>query len=233
VSLAADGADAIDLGAAASNPDARAVPPDEERRRLAPVIAHLKRLGIRVSVDSFQAETQRWALAEGVDFVNDTRGFPDPALYHDLAAGSSRLVVMHSVQTTGRASRTAGDASAIVERVLAFFGHRLAALEAAGVARDRCILDPGMGYFVGAGPESSIAVLRAIGRLEAEFGLPVLVSVSRKSFLGTITGRAVAERGPATLAAELFAVRQGAGWLRTHDVRALRDALAVERALGG
>jgi dihydropteroate synthase type 2 len=90
-----------------------------------------------------------------------------------------------------------------------------------------------MGYFLGAGPGSSVAVLQALGRLEGEFGLPVLVSVSRKSFLGTITGRAVAERGPATIAAELFAVRRGAAWLRTHDVRALRDALAVERALGG
>lgn len=231
--LVRDGADAIDLGAAASNPDAKPVTPAEEQRRLAPVVAHLKRHAIPVSVDTFAPDTQRWALAQDVEFVNDTRGFPDSSLYPHLVAGRSRLVVMHAVHTSGKADRTAGDARTIYDKIVAFFDARLAALDGAGIVAERCILDPGMGFFLGAGTEPSLAVLRRLGELRRRFGRPVLVSVSRKSFLGTITGRAVDARGPATLAAELWAARQGIDWIRTHDVAALRDALAVVRALEG
>lgn len=232
MALAADGADAIDLGGAASNPGAAPVEPEVEQRRLAPVVAHLRRHGVAVSVDSFHPATQRWALAEGVAFVNDTRGFPDPSIYAALAASAVRLVVMHAVQPTGKADRTTlADPATIYDRVEAFFAARLAALESAGIARERCIVDPGMGLFLG-GTAPSIAILRRLGDLRRRFGLPVLVSVSRKSILRDLTGRAAGERGPSTLAAELFAARQGVDWLRTHDVRALRDALAVTAALG-
>jgi dihydropteroate synthase type 2 len=115
--------------------------------------------------------------------------------------------------------------------VLGFFDSRVAALERAGVARERLILDPGMGFFLGGNCEPSLVVLRSLGSLRARFGLPLLVSVSRKSFLGTLTGRAVPERGAATLAAELFAAAQGVDFIRTHDVRALADALRVRSAL--
>jgi dihydropteroate synthase type 2 len=232
LALVRDGADAVDLGAAASNPDAAAVSAADEQRRLAPVVAALKRHGVSVSVDSFEPATQRWALAEGVDFLNDTRGFPDSSIYPHLAASPSRLVVMHAVQTCGKADRTVGDASTIYDRVVELFTARLAALEAAGVARARCILDPGMGLFLG-GTAPSLVVLRRLGELGRRFDLPILVSVSRKGFLGAISGRRVDARGPATLAAELFAAEQGVGWIRTHDVRALRDALAVVGAIEG
>jgi dihydropteroate synthase type 2 len=90
-----------------------------------------------------------------------------------------------------------------------------------------------MGFFLGSNPEASIAVLRRLNGLKAAFGLPVLVSVSRKSFLRAIVGRAPAESGPASLAAELFAVRRGADYIRTHDPGALKDALAVLGLLDG
>lgn len=231
--LVRDGADAIDLGAAASNPDAAPVSADEEIRRLGPVVDALERDGVPVSIDSFQPAVQAWALSRRVAFLNDTRGFPEESLYPRLAAGRSRLVVMHAVQQKGRADRADGDATIIFDRVLAFFRRRLADLEAGGVPRARCILDPGMGFFLGAGIAPSLAVLRKLGELRAAFELPVLVSVSRKSFLGALTGRTADERGAATLAAELYAVRQGVDWIRTHDVRALRDALVVAEALEG
>ena len=99
-----------------------------------------------------------------------------------------------------------------------FFGERLAALERGGIARERLILDPGMGLFLSTRPEASLRVLAGLGRLKREFGLPVLVSVSRKSFLRAITGRpAASEAGPATLAAELYAAAAGADFIRTHD----------------
>jgi len=233
IALVRDGADAIDVGAAASNPAAKPVDPEEEIRRLDPVVAALVQAGIAVSVDSFQPAVQRWALTRHVEFLNDTLGFPDPSMYHQFASCRSRLIVMHAIQDTGRADRTPGDAATIVDRVVAFFTQRLAALEAGGVARTRCILDPGMGLFLGTGAEPSIAVLRALRELRRRFGLPVLVGISRKSVVGILSGRRVDERGPATLAAELYAARQGVDWIRTHDVRALRDALVVQRGLEG
>jgi dihydropteroate synthase type 2 len=232
-SLVHDGADAIDLGAAASNPDAAPVSVDEEIRRLEPVVDALARDAIPVSIDSFQPAVQAWALTRRVAFLNDTRGFAEASLYPRLAAGPSRLVVMHAVQQNGRAERTRSDATTIYDRVVAFFRRRLAELEAGGVPRTRCVLDPGMGFFLGAGVAPSLAVLRRLRELRAAFELPVLVSVSRKSFLGALTGRAADDRGAATLAAELYAVGQGVDWIRTHDVRALRDALVVAEALEG
>jgi dihydropteroate synthase type 2 len=230
--LAAEGADVVDLGAAASNIAAKPVPPDEEIRRLAPVIAALQADGAAISVDSFAAETQRFALRAGVDFLNDIQGFPDPVLYPELAVASCRLVVMHAVQGRGRAQRVAVSAAEIWPRIEAFFAARIAALEAAGIARARLVLDPGMGFFLGSEATASLAVLADIDRLKRRFGLPVLVSVSRKSFLAALTGRASArELCAATLAAELYAAANGVDYVRTHDPRALRDGLCVAAAL--
>jgi dihydropteroate synthase type 2 len=226
-----DGADVIDLGAASSHPDAKQVSPEEEVRRLGPVVDRLMGKGIPISVDSFRAETQLWALERGVAFLNDIQGFPDPAIYPELARASARLVVMHSIQRRGGATRVRGDPRTIFDRVVRFFGERLEALERAGISRDRLVIDPGMGFFLGADPEPSLVVLRRIGELRERFGAPVLISVSRKSVLASLTGRATEELLPATLAAELHAAAEGVDYIRTHDVRALRDALTVARAL--
>ena len=112
-----------------------------------------------------------------------------------------------------------------------FFAGRLDALQAAGITRDRLIIDPGLGYFPGSTPEPSLAALTGIGELKARFGVPVLVSPSRKSSLRALTGCSLANAGPASLAAELFAASHGAGYIRTHDISALRDALTVLTAL--
>lgn len=230
--LAADGADVVDIGAASSNVAAKPVAPDEEIRRLAPVVAALKETGIATSIDSFALETQRFALATGVDFLNDIEGFPDPALYPALAASDCRLVVMHAVHGRGRAQPIDVPPSEIWPRIATFFASRVTALEAAGVARQRLILDPGMGFFLGSDAAASLRVLAGLDRLKREFALPMLVSVSRKSFLGAVTGRRdPAERGAATLAAELHAAAKGVDFIRTHDPGALRDALLVTAAL--
>jgi len=172
---------------------------------------------------------QRFAIARGVAFLNDIQGFPDASLYRELAASPCRLVVMHAVQGRGRAQRLELSPDAVWQRVRGFFA---ATLASAGIARERLILDPGMGFFLSSRPEASLRVLARIGRLKQEFALPVLVSVSRKSFLRAITGRAAtAEAGAATLAAELFAAAAGADYIRTHDPGALRDALRVTAAL--
>jgi dihydropteroate synthase type 2 len=226
-------ADIVDIGAVSSNPDAAGVAPETEIARLESVVPTLRREKIVLSIDTYALEVQRWALAQNVEYLNDIHGFPDEALYPELAASSARLIVMHSVQEQGRAVRMDVAPSHILDRIRRFFDVRLAALTKAGIARERLVLDPGMGFFLGTDPETSFVVLRTLPVLKSEFGLPLLVSVSRKSFLRKITGRPPAEAGPASLTAELFAALNGADFIRTHDPKALRDALAVWPVLSG
>jgi dihydropteroate synthase type 2 len=231
-SLVAGGADIVELGAAASNVAANPVPATEEIRRLDPVIAALAGGGAPLAIDTYQTETQRYALGQDVDYLNDIQGFSDPAIYPDLAAARCRLVVMHAAQGAGRAQRLDLAADEVWRRIEAFFSERIARLERAGIARARLILDPGMGFFLSSRPAASLRVLTQLDRLKRGFGLPVMVSVSRKSFLAALTGRATpGELGPASLAAELYAAAHGADFIRTHDAAALRDALVVAAAL--
>ena len=228
--LRSAGADIIELGPAASHPSAARVSAAEERRRLAPVIRWLTAAGVPVSVDSLLPDTHRFAVASGAAYLNDIQGFPDPGRYRELAAAGCRLIVMHSVQRSGPATKVPTSPEEAWARIERFFTGRLAALERAGVAADRLIIDPGLGYFLSSNPEASLVALAGIRHLRARYGLPVLVSPSRKSFLRALTGRGVARTGPATLAAELFAAWQGADYIRTHDVAALHDALTVLNA---
>lgn len=229
--LMANGSDVLDVGAASSNPRSAGVPAEIEIARLEPVVEEIKAEGYRISVDTFSPTVQRWALRKGVDYVNDIAGFPDPALYPQLALSDSQLVVMHSVQGGPATERIHVSAQDIFGRIARFFENRLSALEQAGIPRRRLILDPGMGVFLGTDPEASFATLRRVGELKKLFDLPVLISVSRKSFLRGFLGRKPEDAGPASLAAELFAVRQGADFIRTHDPAALKDALAITARL--
>lgn len=224
-------ADAIDLGAASSNPKSRQVPPEVEIARLAPVVAALKADGLKLSIDSFAPQVQRWAMAEDADYINDIQGFPFPELHPELAASRATLIVMHSIQGLGPATTERVEPGELYGRIARFFEQRVGALVKAGVARERIVLDPGMGLFLGSHRDASFTILRRIADLKRDFGLPVLVSVSRKSFLRRLVGREVAEIAPATLAAELYAVRQGADCIRTHDPKALKDLLLVLETL--
>ncbi|MEU9347652.1 dihydropteroate synthase [Streptomyces sp. NPDC048278] len=229
--LRSEGADVIELGPAASHPGAEQVTEAEEIGRLADVLDQLVAEGVPVSVDSYRPATQLFAAARGAAYLNDIQGFDDPDRYAALAGTGCRLVVMHSVQRHGPATEVRTDAGEVCRGIEEFFAGRLAALEAAGVGRDRLVIDPGLGYFLGSGPEPSLRTLAGLEQLKARFDLPVLISPSRKSFLRTLTGSTVSGIGPATLAAELYAARSGADYIRTHDVAALRDALTVFEAL--
>jgi dihydropteroate synthase len=228
--LASEGTDVIDLGAVASNPDAGGIPAAEEIRRLAPVVARLHECGVKVSIDTFSSETQAWALTQDVAWLNDIQGFGDLVLYPALAKARCKLVVMHNV-VRGKAQRVETDPRTIFDRLFSFFDQRIGALVDAGVARGRIVLDPGMGFFLGSDPNVSLEVLRRLPELKARYDLPVFVSVSRKSFLRKLAGVDVASAGPVTLAAELFAAANGADFIRTHDVAALKQALSVWKAL--
>ena len=230
--MAQDGADIIDIGAASSHPDAQAVEADVEIARLAAILPALREHGLSLSIDSFSPAVQRWALAQNIDYLNDIHGFPASELYPELAASPARLIVMHAVQARGVAVRTDVPAGEIWDRITAFFDSRIAALEKAGVARDRLILDPGMGQFLGTDAENSLIVLRRLPELRARYDLPLLVSVSRKGFLRKLVNRPVQESGAASLAAEIFAAGQGADYIRTHAPGALADGLKLLKSLG-
>jgi dihydropteroate synthase len=225
------GADVIDLGAIASNPDAARVSIETETERLAPVISHLHARGALVSVDTFRPEVQVYALSRGVAFLNDIHGFPHATVYPALAQSSCRLIAMHSLHGPNHVTRADIPVPDVVDTIIRFFEARLAALERAGIARQRVIVDPGMGFFLGANPYASFAALAGIDRIKRVLNLPLLVSVSRKSFLRNVTGQSDAARtGPATLAAEIYAALRGADFIRTHDVAALAGAMKVLRA---
>ena len=230
--LLADGAHVLDVGPASSHPDAGDVSPETEIARLEAVWPMLKKLGASISIDSFQPQTQRWAMAHGADWLNDINGFAEPSLYDELADYDGRLVVMHAIQAKGIATRAAAPEGDIWQHILRFFEARLTAFEKAGIARDKLVLDPGMGFFLGNKPETSLAVLAGLARLKQAFDLPVLVCVSRKSFLRALTGVSVSESGPISLAAELQAVAQGVDYIRTHDAQQLSHALKLQHALG-
>jgi dihydropteroate synthase type 2 len=229
--LRAEGADVIELGPAASHPGSAPVSAAEEQRRLAPILGRLAAEGIPVSVDSSRPGTLRFAISAGAACLNDIHGFGDPDLYPALAASQCQLIVMHAVQQDGAATRVVTDPAAVWDGTLRFFTRRLAALQAAGVGRDRLVIDPGLGYFLGSTPGPSLAALAGIRELKDTFGLPILVSPSRKSFLRALTGRDVTRSGAATLAAEIFAAWQGADYIRTHDVAAARDAFTLLAAI--
>ena len=228
--LMADCADVIDLGPASSNPDAAPVSAATEIARIAPVLDALMSEGVPLSLDSYQSETQKYALSRGVAFLNDIRGFPDASVYPALAASNAKLIVMHSVQN-GQADRRDAPQGDILDHITRFFEARIAALTLAGIARERIILDPGMGFFLGSTPAPSLAVLARFNELKDRFALPVFISVSRKSFLRKLTGRGANEAGAATLAAEIAIALAGVDFIRTHEPAPLRDGLKVLSAL--
>ena len=230
--LTAAGADVIELGPASSNPDAAPVPADTQIARIAPVLDGLAGQAPSISIDATDPEVIRYSLAAGASMLNDVRGFPNERLYPELAESDASLVVMHSLLGRDRATRGAATVGEVLDSIDRFFDQRLATLVRAGVSEERLIVDPGMGFFLASDPRPSIAVLQRIPELRARFGRPVFVSVSRKSFLRAVSGSHVDAIAPATLAAELYAARAGADYIRTHDVVALRDGIAVERALG-
>lgn len=233
--LLADGADWVDIGAESTHPDAEDVPAEVEIERLEPVVQVLKATGARVSVDTYKPAVIERMLALGVDMINDVTALRDPAAREVLRGSDVPVVLMHSTATTARAERGDVAPDVVVGRVVAFFHARLAALATGGIHPQRLILDPGMGFFLGRDPRVSTTMLRHLNEL-AVIGRPVCVSTSRKSFIGALLAdedspRVVDERGAGTLATELWAYTRGVQYVRTHDVRALRDAVRLWEAI--
>jgi dihydropteroate synthase type 2 len=234
--LLAEGADWLDLGAESSNPAGQGVPVATQIERLRPVLQHFVAHGAQVAIDTHRPEVMRAALDLGAGMINDITALADPAavaLLADVRVPRVPIVIMHARNPGARAQVMPGAGGAIVAEVIDFFRARVAALAAAGIAPDRLILDPGMGFFLGSNPEPSLAIMKGLAALVAAPALqrPIYVSCSRKSFIGHLTGQPPQGRGPGTLAAELWALASGVSYLRTHDVRAIAEARRVWLAI--
>lgn len=225
------GADIIELGAASSHPDSAKVSADEEIRRLAPVLSQLPSADFAIGLDSTQSEVQAFGIKSGVSFLNDIRGFPDGAIYETLAASACMLVVMHSVAGTQLADRRNVSAQSAFDSACRFFDERLRRLTGAGITLDRIIIDPGMGFFLSNNPEASLAMLAHLPFIHSRFGLPLFVSVSRKSFLRNLMPSETCDIRIRTIAAELFLRCMPVAYIRTHDVAGLREAMSTFEAI--
>lgn len=232
--LVAEGADVVDVGGESTRPGAEPVPPDEERARVAPVVAALSREWpeLAISVDTVKAEVARPALDAGAAVVNDVSGLRlDPALAPLCADRGAGLVLMHSRGAVDRMAsyETAEYGEDPVADVVAELGGSLERARAAGVSDAAVVLDPGLGF--SKRTAESVAVVRQLDRLLA-LGRPILLGPSRKRFLGELAGGLPAEeRLPGTIAACVAGFLAGARLFRVHDVAPVRQALAVAEAL--
>jgi dihydropteroate synthase len=226
--LVEQGADILDIGGESTRPGARAPSVDEERERVLPVLRHALRLGVAVSVDTRRTALMRDALEAGADIINDVNALRDPGA-EALLAGHPRagVCLMHMAGEPLTMQLAPGYADVAAE-VTQFLAARAARLQTLGVSAERIVLDPGIGF--GKTLDHNIRLHRHIPQL-MKLGFPVLVGWSRKSALGTITGRPVQHRQAASVAAALAAAQRGARVVRVHDVAATVDALKTWQAL--
>jgi dihydropteroate synthase len=228
--LVVEGAEVIDVGGESQITTTPPVAVDEEIERVAPLIERIAaELDVLVSVDTYKPAVAEAAVAAGAGMVTDVSGLRDPALADVCARSGAALVVMH---TRAEPKRKVLD-HAYVDvgaDVLAFLRERMALARDRGLAEEQLVVDPGPDF--AKTPEQTVAALRALPAL-AELGRPILLAVSRKDFIGALTGRRPADRAAGTLAALAHGVDAGARLLRVHDVAAAADFLAVRAALRG
>ncbi len=225
--MAEQGADLLDIGAESTRPygGMQPVGADDEKARLRDVLPAVVKLGLPVSIDTIKASIAAWALDQGAAIVNDVWGLQrDPEMAKLVAARNVPVIVMHN--------REQADARLeIIAEVTMFFERSLEIAARAGIARDKIVLDPGIGF--GKTPEQSITCIARLAEFK-RFGLPLLVGASRKRFINSVTPSPPDERLGGSLAAHLTAVRNGAAIVRVHDVaetvQALRVAAAIEAA---
>jgi dihydropteroate synthase len=229
--LAADGARIIDVGGESAFGGRPPVPAEEEAARVVPVVERVAaELDVLVSVDTYKPAVAEAAIAAGAHLLNDVSGLRDPALAELCAATGAGLVLMHTRVAPKGTLLDPEFYDDVVADVRDFLAERVAVAEAAGVRPEQIMLDPGPDF--SKTPAQTVEVLRRLDVLHA-LGRPLLLPISRKDFLGAITGQEPRDRGAATLAAVGWAADAGAHVLRVHDVRAAADFLAVRAVSRG
>lgn len=222
-----DGADILDIGGESTRPGAEPVSADEEMARVLPVVEALAARGCVVSIDTKKPEVMRAALDAGAVMVNDVLALRAPGALEVVAASGAAICLMH-MRGEPENMQQAPEYTDVVAEVKGFLQERIRACTQAGIANERLVIDPGFGF--GKTLAHNLTLLRQLGELR-EFGVPVMAGMSRKTMLGTLTGRDVGAREFAGVAAHLAAVARGARLVRVHDVSAMRDALTIWNAV--
>ncbi len=227
----AAGAEVLDIGGESTRPGAAEVPVEEEIARTAPVIAAMRGLGAVISVDTRKAAVAQAALAAGAGIVNDVAAMGFDADMAGVVAGAKApVILMHSIKTPATMQDNPVYDDVVLD-VFDFLAERIARAEAAGIPRSRIMVDPGIGF--GKTVVHNLAVLERLS-VYHDLGVPILLGVSRKRFIGTIGGEAVADRRmPGSVAVALAGVAQGAQMVRVHDVAETRQALSLWMAVNG
>ncbi|RZI43018.1 dihydropteroate synthase [Herbaspirillum sp. HC18] len=226
--MIADGVDIIDIGGESSRPGAQPLPLEEELRRVLPILYALRDCGKPLSVDTYKPEVMREAIAAGADMINDINGFRAEGALSAVNESDCALCIMH-MQNAPLIMQEHPEYRDVAGEVTQFLRERVENIEQAGVDRKRICIDPGFGF--GKTLEHNLALLRNVGRMAEEIGVPVLAGLSRKSMIGAITGKPVERRLAGSLAGALAAVARGALIVRVHDVAETVDALKVWQAV--
>lgn len=232
--LIAEGADILDIGGESTRPGAQSISIQEELDRVLPIIeglcgASAPTSPVPISIDTFKPEVMQAAIAAGAQMVNDINALQDAAAMRAVAASNVAVCLMHKRGNPQTMQQQPYYQNVVLE-VSAFLRERTAAAQAAGIQRERIVIDPGFGF--GKTLAHNLALLRELNKL-TELGVPVLAGLSRKSMLGALTGQDVGNRLSASVAAALIAVQRGANIVRVHDVRATVDALKILNAVNG
>ena len=225
--LIEEGADMLDIGGESTRPGAAAVSEQEELDRVLPVIEGLRDIAVPISIDTWKPSVMRAALAAGASMVNDINALQAPEALAALSGSDAAVCLMHK-QGNPESMQLAPQYADVMDEVMSFLKVRVAAAQAAGIARERIVVDPGFGF--GKTLVHNLALLKNMQAF-ADLGVPVLAGLSRKSMLGAITGQDVEHRQAASVAAALIAVQRGAAIVRVHDVRETVDALKIWNAV--
>ena len=221
--LILEGADILDIGGESTRPGALPVSAQEELDRVIPLIEGLRGVSVPLSVDTCKAEVMCEALAAGANMINDIDALQQPEALAAVVASDAAVCLMHK-QGKPQTMQELPQYQDVVAEVLQFLHARIAAVENAGIERERIVVDPGFGF--GKTLEHNLALLRSLNTFN-ELPVPLLAGLSRKSMLGMITGNDVKHRDYASVTAALLAVQRGAKIVRVHDVKATVDALKV------
>lgn len=224
-----EGADLIDVGGESTRPGAKEVGIEEEIRRVIPVISKIRELfEIPVSIDTYRAKVAKEALEAGVDMVNDISGLRfDPGLKEVVARFGAAVVLMH-IKGTPRDMQSNPRYESLMGEIISYLSDSIRLAQKAGIDLEKIIVDPGIGF--GKTPEHNLQILNHLGELRS-LGRPILIGVSRKSFIGAILKLPLEERLEGSLAAASLALMQGAKIIRTHDVKATRRAVDLTQAI--
>jgi dihydropteroate synthase len=224
--MAKQGADILDIGAESTRPygGAKPVSEDDEMARLAPVLPSVVKFGVPVSIDTIKSSVAAWALDQGAQIVNDVWGLQrDAGMAPLVAERGVSVIVMHNREN-------ADPVLDIVADITAFFARSLEIAARAGIAREKIVLDPGIGF--GKTPEQSMSCITRLAEFK-RFGLPLLLGASRKRFINTVTPSEPSERIGGSIASHLLAVENGAQIVRVHDITETVQALRVTAAIRG